>query len=68
MAASRTEAIIYAAESLKERFNEVQANGSLEVRVTDDLGLNLFQVTMIVTNAGQADRQGPPVAVSPRAA
>ena len=51
LATARTEAIIYAAESLKERSTEVLADGSMEVRVTDDAGLNLFQVTVIVTNA-----------------
>ena len=49
--AARTEAIIYAAESLKDRCTGVLADGSMQVRVTDDAGANLFQVTVIVTNA-----------------
>ena len=51
LATAQSEAIIYAAESLKERSSAVLADGSLQVRVTDDDGLNLFQVTVIVTNA-----------------
>ena len=54
LATAQNEAIIYAAESLKERSSSVLADGSLEVRVTDDDGLNLFQVKVIVTNAAPA--------------
>ncbi len=49
--AAQREAVLYAAEHIKHRPDEIISDGHLEVTVSDNSGLDLFMVTVITTNA-----------------
>ena len=57
---ARLEAIRFAGDMARERAAAVWADGSLQVEVTDDAGMVLLLVTLIVTNAPAASVSGPP--------